>query len=1021
MAELKPKREQDGRASKEGTITILSTLKCFPEVHTFQALSRYFYNSNPDISCAAIKSSAISFNRGAVPHLFKLLDKGPLPVKIEAARALSVIDHPSTLERLINYFPLFQDIDVKREILRAVNIIASKHDRVAELNRGVLIDEGQDVSLKEIAVQGVVDAGDYPFLTYYLPHTSSSIQYRAFYKILQPGEKGVSDLLMRLEGCAQTFSDTPLGLFLCIYLLKVRNPKNDFILQHLQNKGRVAILSFLGAISLGLEHIPSIKKVFRLLLLIPYGDIITETSCNNVLKEVIDYTHRRFPTTMSELITLTSVHIDTLYKKVRKSLLSLKGVGDRDALLIIRMARLFEKTLPAVLLEEVQNFFKAEKPQPPGQIIDKIRGVFVNEEEEDRKNFDSFVHIFSESERIRRLSIYSTLKKIKPEIPVLLKRFSRVLKVVGWLGVKTLTKKVWEILEYARQERMVDLERTCIITLCELEAKNMVLDLKQSLNDPARGIDVQKAFIHGARYLPPESVVDSLLAMFFHPAQENDTKCFILETMKYMDLSKIKKISSELIRVFDPGYDQSLRELAGDILARYVDSTLFHTLVDLTRSSDIDTKITSMRIFREMKNRGIVLPMDILTNRLYLLLEDQEKQVRIEAMFTLIELGDDYAVKILKDWLESHNDPGLPLLLHRVKGVLTSELLGYVLDLVRLENISVQKALRDLLPDICEGRFAEEVKDRFYRYLDILPGRPAAVDAKERAGLHNSESLLHQPKIEFKFKREYTQVLTVFFIDIAGYTDRSTRVDMSTLMNLVGAFEGIVIPLIKSYNGQIIKKMGDGILAVYKHPVNAAVASLKIQAAVNDHNRYSVGEERFFVRIGLHTGQVIRKTGDVYGDVVNIASRMESAARPGDILVTETTYREIKEHIQCKYVGKIKVKGVREGVVAYSPEKASNYLDEILKMRDVDIHAFLNLDKNGALERLKESLFSPQFRLPDTLKLSKGLPANMKELFFDMSNAVEEISHDYHEEYVFKKYLQDKWEEIISQFLRPPE
>ncbi len=62
---------------------------------------------------------------------------------------------------------------------------------------------------------------------------------------------------------------------------------------------------------------------------------------------------------------------------------------------------------------------------------------------------------------------------------------------------------------------------------------------------------------------------------------------------------------------------------------------------------------------------------------------------------------------------------------------------------------------------------------------------------------------------------------------------------MSSLMNLVKTFEDIVIPSVEGYNGHIIKKMGDGILAAFRHLINAALASLDIQEEVNSHNRYT--------------------------------------------------------------------------------------------------------------------------------------------------------------------------------------
>jgi len=264
---------------------------------------------------------------------------------------------------------------------------------------------------------------------------------------------------------------------------------------------------------------------------------------------------------------------------------------------------------------------------------------------------------------------------------------------------------------------------------------------------------------------------------------------------------------------------------------------------------------------------------------------------------------------------------------------------------------------------------------------------------------------------------------------------------MSSLMQFVRTFEETVIPLVEEYNGRVVKKLGDGILAAFLHPPAAVLASLAIQQEVKDHNRFAVEEDRFLTRIGLHTGSVIRKEGDIYGDVVNIASRMQQAAQPGMVLMTEATHREVKDFIVSKSLGRIKVKGVSEGVVAFALEKIRPEVAEALEIRRGDGSYGTSALAEGARKgkgacageqdgkevfmRLEESLFTPTFRLPKESAYPKDA-ASPKEpaarevlpllrgMFQDMSKAIEEIAGDYHEEYVFKAYLQNKWEEILQ-------
>jgi len=1013
---------QEADYSKESTITILSALGHFPEKKVFSILCKYFYSSDMDICCAAIRSSASKENIDVVPHLFQLIDRAKDPVKIEAIRALAAINVPLTVEKLIKYFPIFQEIEVKKEILKAVNSIAAAYKKVAELNRGVLIDEGQNESLKEIAVQGLVDTGDFESLLYYIPHAPSSIQKGTFNTILKKNSSSASNFLKQLEKYTHAFTDTALGIYICAYLLKSNNPKNNFMLNLLQGATKSTLHSYLNGISENLKHIPSVKKAFRILLLLPYWDEDTEKMIDRLLLEVLDLTKRNFPRAMNELITLTTVYLDALFKKISKGYLSVKSAKGRDGLLAVLLARLFERVITHELIVEVQRYFKDENHVNAGLMIERIREVLKNERESDRKRFEACIPLFMETERIKRLNIYSVIKNINPGNPVLLKRLCRVIKAAGWLEIKTVSKKIWEILKFSREEKIVNLEATCIISLCELSSKNIVLDFQQFFKLMTQNKEIQRGYIRGARFLPPKDVIDTLLYLIILPDIEIDTKCMILDTLKSMDLSGIEKVPQALIRLFDESSDNVLNERAEKIISHYCGSTFFHALLDLTRKTEVSTKISGIRILKELRKRDNSIPMDVFTNRLYLLLEDKEKQVQIESVFTLIELGDDYAIKILKDWLDSGDESVLPQVLSRVKNMMSLEVLPHVLSLIKLNNRGIHEAILEILPELCTGKFSNEVKRTLMDYLDSAYGSQVSGDMKREGAIFSEkESLIHHPKIEFRFRREHSQVVTVFFIDIEGYTDRSSRVDMSSLISLVKTFENIVIPLIESFGGHIIKKMGDGILAAFRHPINAVLASLEIQEEVNSHNRYTVDEERFFVRIGLHTGPVIRKDGDIFGDVVNIASRMENAAKPGEILITEATYIEIKDYIQCRELGNIIVKKIKDGIPAYIPEKALEDTRKILQVRKNNRNAFISIGEDSVLEKLKESLFSPQFHLPRGLDHPKGVYPLLEGLFQDMSHAVDEIAHDYHEEYVFKRYLQDKWEEMIAKLLDPPE
>jgi len=333
---------------------------------------------------------------------------------------------------------------------------------------------------------------------------------------------------------------------------------------------------------------------------------------------------------------------------------------------------------------------------------------------------------------------------------------------------------------------------------------------------------------------------------------------------------------------------------------------------------------------------------------------------------------------------------------------------------LRMESVKVQERLRALAPELCQGAFAEELRQLLLEAMAGLPGQSvAAAPARLETPAAPAGSTIARAKLEFKFRRENTQVLTVFFTDIAGYTEKSSSIDMSSLLKLIKAFENIVLSTVTANRGSVVKKMGDGILAVFKHPLNATIAALGIQQKTMEYSAMRVEQEKFQVRVGLNTGPVIRKDNDIFGEVVNVASRMQSAARPGDILLTDVTFQEVKDYVQCTELGRIQVKGIKEAITAYSPEKVTVDLNKIQEMAS-EGGPETGAERDSTLEKLKETIFTPTFQVPAAKGERGEVLGMLKAIFSEISRAIEDIASDYHEEYVFKKYLQEKWDLLMG-------
>ena len=155
------------------------------------------------------------------------------------------------------------------------------------------------------------------------------------------------------------------------------------------------------------------------------------------------------------------------------------------------------------------------------------------------------------------------------------------------------------------------------------------------------------------------------------------------------------------------------------------------------------------------------------------------------------------------------------------------------------------------------------------------------------------------------------KLAAIMFTDIVGFTKIMAESE-DTAFSILKNQDDIVNPLMTKFNGNLIKKMGDGLLISFKSAIQAAQCSLEIQSKVE----YI---ENLNYRIGIHVGDVIKVNNDVIGDGVNIASRIQGLCEVGEICISKVVYDAITSHpeMQCTLLGSKALKGITEKIEIY--------------------------------------------------------------------------------------------------------
>ena len=185
------------------------------------------------------------------------------------------------------------------------------------------------------------------------------------------------------------------------------------------------------------------------------------------------------------------------------------------------------------------------------------------------------------------------------------------------------------------------------------------------------------------------------------------------------------------------------------------------------------------------------------------------------------------------------------------------------------------------------------------------------------------------------------QLAAIMFTDIVGYTALMGK-DSTKALELVRISKEIQKPLVKRHNGKWLKEMGDGVLVQFNSALDAVDCAIEIQESARTKFDGKL-------RIGIHSGDITIENNDVYGDGVNIASRLESICDPGGIYISESIEKAIRgqSNVQTIYLGEIKLKNVDYDVRTYALQGVGLPFPNMKENKNLSGKFILELQRRG--------------------------------------------------------------------------
>jgi adenylate cyclase len=168
---------------------------------------------------------------------------------------------------------------------------------------------------------------------------------------------------------------------------------------------------------------------------------------------------------------------------------------------------------------------------------------------------------------------------------------------------------------------------------------------------------------------------------------------------------------------------------------------------------------------------------------------------------------------------------------------------------------------------------------------------------------------------------ETRKLAAILAADVVGYSRLAGTDEDRTLSRLRGLRSDLVDPAIAAHHGRVVKRTGDGILIEFRSVVDAVRCAIEVQNGMVERNAGLPPERRIEFRVGIHLGDVVEESdGDLMGDGVNIAARLEGVAKPGTIYLSEDAYRQVKSRLDLAVsdLGATQLKNIAEPLRVYS-------------------------------------------------------------------------------------------------------
>ena len=164
----------------------------------------------------------------------------------------------------------------------------------------------------------------------------------------------------------------------------------------------------------------------------------------------------------------------------------------------------------------------------------------------------------------------------------------------------------------------------------------------------------------------------------------------------------------------------------------------------------------------------------------------------------------------------------------------------------------------------------------------------------------------------------HTEIITSVFTDIVGFTEKTANQSRDQHRKMLDDHDRLLLPLVKVFGGKRIKSVGDGMLLTFRSPTDAVRCCMAMQDSLFSYNKDRSSDQALNIRAAINVGEVSIDRNDIFGESVNLTSRLEGVTPEGEVYFTQSVFLAMnKTEVKCEPVGAKQFKGLDDSVEIY--------------------------------------------------------------------------------------------------------